>query len=160
MQPKRPSRSQNVNAWLASEKWTEAIPSYNSMSPFDQQEFKRAMQVASDPHLYQQWQSTKKMLLCHIRDHDTVMGKTTAVFCRDEYQGTTGNLCHNHTITETEMSFKEADNDNVATEDMENHTHTPMKQTTKHIYETSFELLPWKLSKEQQTSRDCLKMER
>ena len=64
------------------------------------------------------------MLLCHIRDHDTVIGKTTAVFCRDKYQGTTGNLCHIHTIAETEMSFKEADNDNETAEDMENHTHT------------------------------------
>lgn len=69
----------NVNAWLTSEKWTEAIPGYNSVSPFDQQEFKRAIQAASSLHLYQQWQSTKKMLLCHIRDHDTVIGKTTAV---------------------------------------------------------------------------------
>ena len=113
----------NLNAWLASKKWTKAIPGYNSMSPFDQQEIKRAMQAASGPHLYQQWQSTKKMLLCHIRDHGTIIGKTTAVFCRDEYTGTTGNLCHNHKIPATEMSFKEADNDNETTEHMENHTH-------------------------------------
>ena len=45
----------NLNAWLASEKWTEAIPGYNSMSPFDKQKFKGAMQAASGPHLYQQW---------------------------------------------------------------------------------------------------------
>ena len=100
----------------------------------------------------------RKMLLCHIRDHDAAIGKTTAVFCRDEYQGTTGNLCHNHTITSTEMSCKETDNENETTEDMKI-THTPMKQTTKHVYETSFGLLPWKLSKDQKTSRDCLKME-
>ena len=114
----------NLSAWLASEKWTEAIPGYNSMSPFDKQEFKRAMQAASGPHLYQQWHSTKKMFLCHIRDHHTAIGKTHAVFCRDEYQGTTGNLCHNHMIATTERTCKVSDNDNETTEDMENHAHT------------------------------------
>ena len=114
----------NVTAWLASEKWTEGIPGYYSLSPFDQQEFKSAMQAASGPHLYHQWQVTKKMLLCHIRDHNTVMGITTAIFNRDEYQGTTGNLCHNHLITAAELSLENADNDKDPTDDTENHTHT------------------------------------
>ena len=112
----------NVTAWLASKKWTEWIPGYYSLSPFDQQEFKRAMQAASGPHLYHQWQLTKKMLLCHIRDHNTVIGKTTAIFGRDEYQGTTGNLCHNH-MTMSLLTTRKI-------------THTPIKQTTKKVYET------------------------
>ena len=95
---------------------------YNSMPSFDQQEFKRAMQAASGPHLYHQWQLTKKMLLCHIRDHNTVIGKTTAIFGRDEYQGTTGNLCHNH-MTMSLLTTRKI-------------THTPIKQTTKKVYET------------------------
>ena len=132
---------------------------YYSLSPFDQQEFKSAMQAASGPHLYHQWQVTRKMLLCHIRDHNTVMGITTAIFNRDEYQGTTGNLCHNHLITATELSLENADNDKDPTDDTENHTHTPIKQSTKTVYETSFKHLPWKLSKDQQTLRDCLKTE-
>ena len=112
-----------LSAWLASKNWTEAIPGYNSMSPFDKQEFKRAMQAASGPHLYQQSHSTKKMVLCHIRDHHTTIVETHAVFCRDECQGTTGNLCHNHMMDATERTCKVADNDDETTEDMENYTH-------------------------------------
>ena len=38
------------------------------------------------------------MFLRHLRHHKTAIGKVSAIFARDKYQGKAGNLSHNHLI--------------------------------------------------------------
>ena len=49
-------------------------------------------------HSYINWIAVKYMLLKPIKEHCTILGTTTTIFARDEYQGNAGNLSHNHLI--------------------------------------------------------------
>ena len=56
------------------------------------------MEEAYGSQIYHNWHNVKHILLLHIRHHVTVLGSTTAIFSRDEYQSDDGNSCHNHLI--------------------------------------------------------------
>ena len=87
-----------LHSWLRSLMWSLEFPKYHALSPNDRAEVDRAMEEAAGPHLYHLWNSTKRMFLRHLRHHKTAIGKASAIFARDEYQGKAGNLSHNHLI--------------------------------------------------------------
>ena len=86
----------HLHQWKNSSKWTKHIPDYDSHSIFEKNEFRKAMEQAYGVHIYNNWNIVKLMLLKHIKEHITVLGTTSAILGRDEYQGDEGNLAHNH----------------------------------------------------------------
>lgn len=94
----------HLHAWKESTGWTKNIPGYESMTPQQKEEIKLAMEKAYGVHIFENWNAVKFLLLCHFRDHLTVLGTTTAIFARDEYQNDSGNLCHNHLILAIDKS--------------------------------------------------------
>ena len=67
------------------------------------------MEEAYGVHVYDHWYMAKKLLLLHMKNHLTVLGTTTAIFAREEYQATAENVCHNHFILAIDKeSFKNA----------------------------------------------------
>ena len=87
-----------VRQWIRSLAWSTEVPNYFDMSQPDRDEFDRAMEESAGPHLYSLWNTTKRMFLRYIRHENTVIGRASAIFARDEYQGNAGNLSHNHLI--------------------------------------------------------------
>ena len=55
-------------------------------------------------HVYNNWKQAKHLLLLHIKHHISLLGVTNAIFARDEYQSTEGNLNHNHLIVAVDKS--------------------------------------------------------
>ena len=88
----------HLHEWKNSSKWTRNIPNYDSFSVFEKSEFRKAMEQTYGVHLYNNWNTVKLMLLKHIKEHISVLGTSSAIFGRDEYQGDAGNLAHNHAI--------------------------------------------------------------
>ena len=68
------------------------------MSRKDKIEYDKAMEEAYGIQVYNNWHLAKHFLLLHIKHHISVLGVTTAIFARDEYQSCVGNLSHNHLI--------------------------------------------------------------
>ena len=88
----------HLHEWKNSSNWQKNIPEYDSYSIFDKKELQSGMEQAYGVHLYNNWYTVKLMLLKHIKQHLTVLGTTTAIFARDEYQGKEGNISHSHLI--------------------------------------------------------------
>ena len=62
------------------------------------------MEEVTGPHIFSHWNAVKYMFLRHIKYHLTVLGTVCAIFAQAEYQGDTGNLCHNHFICAMDKS--------------------------------------------------------
>ena len=88
----------HLHQWKISMNWTSAIPNYNNLSYDEKSEISKAMEEAYGVHVFDHWHTVKRLLLLHIKQHLTILGTITAIFARDEYQATAGNLCHNHLI--------------------------------------------------------------
>ena len=56
------------------------------------------MEQAYGVQVYSNWNTVKFMFLKYIKQKCTILGTTTTVFARDEYQKDSGKLCHNHLI--------------------------------------------------------------
>ena len=76
--------------------WQKNIPNYESYSAFERNELKKGMEQAYGVHLYNNWNTVKLMLLKHIKEHQTVLGTTSAIVGLDEYQGNEGNVSQIH----------------------------------------------------------------
>ena len=87
-----------LHHWKSSMEWTKYVPNYENLSQFERKELKQSMEECYGVHIYNNWNTVKHILLLHIKHHITVLGTTTAIFVRDEYQSMEGNLCHNHLI--------------------------------------------------------------
>ena len=74
------------------------------MSSKDKIEHDKAMEEAYGIQVYNNWHLAKHFLLLHIKHHISVLGVTTAIFARDEYQSCVGNLSHNHLILAIDKS--------------------------------------------------------
>ena len=98
-----------LHSWLRSMAWSEELSKCHSMSHNDRVEVARAMDEAAGPHLYSLWNTTKRMFLHHLRHHRTAIGRSSAIFARDEYQGKAGNLSHVHLITANEKTSERDD---------------------------------------------------
>ena len=77
---------------------TTKIPYYNDLAHSEKHEIDKAMEDAYGINIYNNWRNAKHLLLLHIKHHMTIIGTTTAIFARDEYQTSEGNLSHNHLI--------------------------------------------------------------
>ena len=88
----------HLHQWKISMNWTSAIPNYNNLSYDEKSEISKAMEEAYGVHVFDHWHTVKRLLLLHIKQHLTILGTITAIFARDKYQATAGNLCHNHLI--------------------------------------------------------------
>ena len=76
----------------------EKIDNWKSLSLSEQIEFKKAMEEAYGTQIYNNWYHVRHILLLHRKHHATVLGLSSAIFARDEYQKDAGNLCHIHLI--------------------------------------------------------------
>ena len=88
----------HLHHWKSSMKWTRNIKNFDSLSYFEKNEFKRAMEQAYGTHLYGNWYSVKYILLHYIKERCSILGTVLAIFARDEYQKNVGNISHNHLI--------------------------------------------------------------
>ena len=70
----------------------------------DRIEIDKAMEESYGIQIYNNWHLAKHFLLLHIKHHISVLGTTTAIFARDEYQACEGNLSHNHLILAIDKS--------------------------------------------------------
>ena len=102
----------HLHEWKNSTEWTKNILNYNSLSIFEKKELQKVMEQEYGVHLYSNWISVKYMLLKHIKEHCTVLGTTTTIFARDEYQGDAGNLSHNHLILAVDKSTMNGNTEN------------------------------------------------
>ena len=87
----------HLHCWKNSMNWTSKIWNYDVLSSEEKMEIKKATEESYGVHVYDHWFMKKKLLL-HMKHYLTVLGTTTGIFARDEYQATAGNLCHNHLI--------------------------------------------------------------
>ena len=56
------------------------------------------MEESYGVQVFNNWHLAIYALLLHIKHHISVLGTTIAIFARDEYQSTEGNLSHTHLI--------------------------------------------------------------
>ena len=84
--------------WRESKRWTEHIPSWDNMMDREREEYIAAMDDGYGVHCYSNWNIVRKLLIHYIKDHVTKLGSLLVLFARDEYQGKSGNPCHNHLI--------------------------------------------------------------
>ena len=80
------------------------IDGYDNLSADDKQEIEKSIEEAYGVQIYNNWHLAKHFLLLHIKHHITILGTTTAIFARDEYQSCEGNLSHNHLILAIDKS--------------------------------------------------------
>eukprot|EP00957_Ditylum_brightwellii_P163189 12426409-Ditylum_brightwellii.AAC.2 len=74
------------------------------MSIIEQTEMKRAIEEPSGPHIYANWNTVQYLLLRNIKNNLSVLGTSTAIFARDEYQEDSANVCYNHLIMAIDKS--------------------------------------------------------
>ena len=107
----RSSWSTFLHKWKTSKEWTKHVPNYNNLSEFEKKELNQSMEEVYGVHVYNNWKIVKHILLLHIKHHISVLGITTAIFARDEYQSMEGNLCHNHLILSIDKSTMKGDSE-------------------------------------------------
>ena len=100
-----------LHHWKKSKAWTREIKDYKKMSMTDRIEIEKAMEESYGIHVYNNWHLAKHFLLLHIKHHISVLGTTTAIFARDEYQACEGNLSHNHLILAIDKSSMNHDSE-------------------------------------------------
>ena len=93
-----------LHKWKQSKEWTSKIPKYNDLADNEKREIDKAMEEAYGINIYNNWRNAKHLLLLHIKHHMTIIGTTTSIFARNEYQTLEGNLSHNHLILAIDKS--------------------------------------------------------
>ena len=88
-----------IKNWIDSKDWTKHYPNFNDLNQSEQREIQRAITQAAAPLLLRNWTETRILFLEYLYDSPTSpCAPVDAMWARDEYQDSIGNLPHIHLI--------------------------------------------------------------
>lgn len=93
-----------IHEWVRSDDWrglfreTNYLSDWHDMDEFEQAEFTAAMDEASGPIFFRNWQQANALIVDFIRHKMDSLGNKVAIFNRQEYQTKAGNLPHDHMV--------------------------------------------------------------
>ena len=88
-----------IKNWIDSNDWTKYYPNFNDLSQSEQREIQRAITQAAAPLLLCNWMETRILFLEYVYNILTLpYAPVDAMWARDKYQDSVGNLPHIHLI--------------------------------------------------------------